>query len=299
MKARLGIAPIAWTNDDLPELGGDTPLEVCLSESRQAGFSGTETGGKFPKTSRELKEVLAANDLKLVSGWYSGLVLENELSMEKDRAHAQLELFRDNGASVIVYGETTGTVQNRRDVALARRPRLDDEQMRAYGRKLTQFAEYCAEQGVPLSFHHHMATAIETEDDVDRLMNFSGEAVGLLFDTGHITFAGGDPLRMGRRHGARINHVHAKDIRKDVLRGIDPNKDSFLDAVLAGIFTVPGDGMIDFRAVAELLAEIRYEGWIVVEAEQDPKKANPLQYARIGYAALSEALDKAGYTIET
>lgn len=298
MKARLGIAPIAWTNDDLPELGGDTPLEVCLSESREAGFSGTETGGKFPKTSRELKEVLAAHDLKLVSGWYSGLVLENELSREKDRAHAQLELFRDNGATVIVYGETAGTVQNKRDVALARRPRLDDEQMRFYGRKLTQFAEYCAEQGVPLSFHHHMATAIETEDDVDRLMNFSGEAVGLLFDTGHITFAGGDPLRMGRRHGARINHVHAKDIRRDVLRSLDFSKASFLDAVLAGVFTVPGDGMIDFKRVAGLLADIRYEGWIVVEAEQDPAKANPLEYARMGFESLSEALDQAGYTIE-
>jgi len=298
MKARLGIAPIAWTNDDLPELGGDTPLEVCLSESREAGFSGTETGGKFPKTSRELKEVLAAHDLKLVSGWYSGLVLENELSKEKDRAYHQLELFRDNGATVIVYGETTGTVQNKRDVALARRPRLDDEQMRAYGRKLTQFAEYCAEQGVPLSFHHHMATAIETEDDVDRLMNFSGEAVGLLFDTGHITFAGGDSLRMGRRHGARINHVHAKDIRQNVLRSLDFNKSSFLDAVLAGVFTVPGDGMIDFKRVAALLADIRYEGWVVVEAEQDPAKAPPLKYAKIGYEALSEALDQAGYTIE-
>ncbi|MDQ3559665.1 MAG: myo-inosose-2 dehydratase [Pseudomonadota bacterium] len=298
MKARLGIAPIAWTNDDLPELGGDTPLEVCLSESREAGFSGTETGGKFPRTSRELKEVLAAHDLKLVSGWYSGLVLENELSKEKDRAYHQLELFRDNGATVIVYGETTGTVQNKRDVALARRPRLDDEQMRAYGRKLTQFAEYCAEQGVPLSFHHHMATAIETEDDVDRLMNFTGEAVGLLFDTGHITFAGGDPLRMGRRHGARINHVHAKDIRQNVLRSLDFNKSSFLDAVLAGVFTVPGDGMIDFKRVAALLADIRYEGWVVVEAEQDPAKAPPLKYAKIGYEALSEALDQAGYTIE-
>jgi inosose dehydratase len=298
MKARLGIAPIAWSNDDLPELGGNTPLEVCLAESREAGFTGTETGGKFPKTPRELKAVLAEHDLKLVSGWYSGLVLESELSREKDRAHAQLELFRENGAPVIVYGETSGTVQNKRDVPLAKRPKLDTEQMRAYGRKLTQFAEYCAEQGVPLAFHHHMATAVETQDDVDRLMNFTGEAVGLLFDTGHITFAGGDALAMARQHGKRINHVHAKDIRKDVLRGLDFNRASFLDAVLAGVFTVPGDGMIEFRRVAELLAEINYEGWVVVEAEQDPAKANPLKYAKIGHAALSGALEQAGYTIE-
>ena len=298
MKARLGIAPIAWSNDDLPELGGDTPLEVCLSESRQAGFSGTETGGKFPKTPRELKDVLAAHDLKLVSGWYSGRMLESELSAEKDRGAAQLELFRENGASVIVYGEVTGAVQSRRDVPLAKRPRLDNDQMRAYGRKLTAFAEHCHEQGVPLAYHHHMAAAVETEDDVDRLMSATGEAVGLLFDTGHINFAGGDALRMGKKHGKRINHVHTKDIRKDVLATIDRERHSFIDAVLAGVFTVPGDGMIDFRAVTALTAEIGYEGWFVVEAEQDPKKANPLKYAKIGHAALGEALELAGYTIE-
>ena len=298
MKARLGIAPISWTNDDLPELGGDTPLKVCLSESREAGFSGTETGGKFPKTPKELHDVLAAHDLTLVSGWYSGRVLENDLSAEKDRAAAQLELFRENSAAILVYGETTGTVQNKRDVPLARRPRLDEAQMRAYGRKLTAFAEHCHEEKVPLSFHHHMATAVETEEDVDRLMNFSGEAVGLLFDTGHITFARGDGLRMASRHGARINHVHMKDVRREVLKAIDFERTSFLDAVLAGIFTVPGDGMIDFKAVAALCARIGYQGWFVVEAEQDPKKANPLKYARIGHAALTEALTEAGYTIE-
>jgi inosose dehydratase len=271
---------------------------MCLAESREAGFSGTETGSKFPKTPRELKEVLAAHDLKLVSGWYSGRVLENDLAKEKDRVHAQLELFRECGASVVAYGETTGTVQNEQHMPLAKRPKLDDAQMRAYGRKLTAFAEHCHEHGVPLAFRHHMGTVVETEGDVDRLMNFTGEAVGLLFDTGHITFAGGDALRMAKRHGRRINHVHAKDVREKVLRSIDFNRTSFLDAVLAGIFTVPGDGMIDFRAVARVRAEIEYEGWFVVEAEQDPKKANPLKYAKISFEALSEALTEAGYTIE-
>ena len=223
MKARLGIAPIAWTNDDLPELGGDTPLEVCLSESREAGFSGTETGGKFPKTPRELKEVLAAHELKLVSGWYSGRVLENDLAAEKDRAHATARAFpRERRARCWSTARRPARCRTSEHVPLAKRPRLDDEQMRAYGRKLTQFAEHCHDQKVPLSFHHHMATAIETEDDVDRLMNFTGEAVGLLFDTGHITFAGGDALRMAKRHGKRINHVHTKDIRKDVLAKVDP-----------------------------------------------------------------------------
>ena len=297
MKARLGIAPIAWSNDDLPELGGDTSLETCLKESREAGFSGTETGGKFPTAPADLKAALAEHDLNLVSGWYSGRVLENDLAAEKDRAAAQLELFRENGAAVFVYGETTGTVQNQRDVPLARRPRLDDEQMRDYGRRLTAFAEHCHEEGVPLSFHHHMGTAVETEDDVDRLMNFTGEAVGLLFDTGHIAFAGGDGLRMAKRYGARINHVHTKDVREAVMKGIDRERQSFLDAVLLGVFTVPGDGMIDFKAVAALCAEIGYEGWFVVEAEQDPAKANPLEYAKIGHDALVEALTEAGYDI--
>ncbi len=298
MKARLGIAPIAWSNDDLPELGGDTPLEVCLSESREAGFSGVETGGKFPKTPKELKDVLAAHDLKLVSGWYSGLLLENDLSAEKDRAAWQIELFRENHAAVLVYGETTGTVQNQRHVPLSKRPRLDDEQMKVYGRKMTAFAEHCHDESVPISFHHHMGTAIETEDDVNRLMNHTGEAVKLLYDTGHMAFAGGDGQRMAKRHGSRINHVHTKDVRKAVLDTLDRDKQSFLDAVLLGVFTVPGDGMIDFKAVAKLMAEIGYEGWFVVEAEQDPKKANPLKYAKIGYEALMEALDRAGYSVE-
>jgi inosose dehydratase len=298
MKARLGIAPIAWSNDDLPELGGDTPLEVCLAESREAGFTGTETGGKFPKTPRELRAVLAEHDLKLVSGWYSGLVLESELSREKDRAHAQLELFRENGAPVIVYGETSGTVQNKRDVPLAKRPKLDHEQMRAYGRKLTQFAEYCAEQGVPLAFHHHMATAIETQDDVDRLMNFTGEAVGAaLRHRPHYLrrrrcFGDGAPARQSHQPRPRQGHPQGGA----AWAGLQPRL--FPRRVLAGVFTVPGDGMIEFRHVAELLAQIGYEGWVVVEAEQDPAKANPLKYARIGHAALTEALEQAGYTIE-
>jgi inosose dehydratase len=298
LTARLGIAPIAWTNDDLPELGGDTPLETCLGESRLAGFSGVETGGKFPRTAPELTAALDAHGLALVSGWYSGTVLDAELAAEKDKALAQLTLFRACGAACLVYGETAGTIQNRRDVPLARRRTLSDDEIRAYGRKLTAFAEHCADFGVPLAFHHHMATAIETEHDIDRLMAATGAAVGLLYDTGHLAFAGADWMRVLDKHGARINHVHTKDVRRDVLAGLDRERESFLDAVLKGVYTVPGDGMIGFRAVARRLAEIGYEGWFVVEAEQDPAKAPPLEYARIGHRALTEALTAAGYAIE-
>ncbi len=298
MKAKLGIAPIGWTNDDLPELGGDTPLGVCLSESRQAGFTGVELGGKFPRTTPELRRVLDEHGLKLASGWYSGTVLDNDVEAEKDQVRAQLELFRDLDAPCIVYGETAGTIQGRREAPLNTRRRLDEDQIRAYGRNLTLFAEHCADTGVPLAFHHHMATAIETERDLDLLMAATGEAVGLLFDAGHMAFAGGDNLRVIAHHGGRIVHVHTKDIRADVMNGIDRNSESFLDAVLKGVFTVPGDGAIDFDDIVKRIFDTGYEGWFVVEAEQDPAKAPPLEYARIGYRALSGAVTAAGYTIE-
>jgi inosose dehydratase len=297
LKAKLGIAPIAWSNDDLPQLGGDTPLETCLRESRLAGFSGVETGGKFPKSSAELAPLLQRHGLSLASGWYSGTLLDSSLESEQQKALAQLTMFRELGAACIVYGETAGTIQNRQDMPIARRRVLDDDAMRAYGRKLTTFAEFCAEAGVPLAFHHHMGTVVESEHDIDRLMASTGQAVRLLFDTGHLTFAGADPLSVLEKHGRRVVHVHAKDVRNAVLTSLSRDAESFLDAVLKGVFTVPGDGSIDFGAVVKRLAAIGYEGWFVVEAEQDPQKARPLEYARIGHQALSAALAQAGYQV--
>lgn len=300
MKAKLGIAPIAWSNDDLPELGGNTTLETCLTESRAAGFSGVETGGKFPKTSDELRPQLEAHGLRLASGWYSGTVLDapDDLAEEKDKVAAQLELFRALGAACLAYGETAGTIQNKRNAPLATRRRLSEDDIRTYGRRLTRFAEHCANTGVPLGFHHHMATAIETEQDLDLLMKHTGEAVGLLYDAGHMRFAGGDVLRVIDNHGKRIIHVHTKDVRDQVINGLDRSRQSFLDAVLAGAFTVPGDGAIDFSKVVQRLADAGYEGWFVVEAEQDPVKAPPAEYALIGYRTLTAALAKAGYRVE-
>jgi inosose dehydratase len=299
LTAKLGIAPIAWTNDDLPQLGGDTSLETCLAESRLAGFLGVETGGKFPKTSAQLRAVLAAHELRLVSGWYSGTLLDADLETEKRQVFDQLTLFRECGASVLVYGETAGTIQNKQNVPLSNRRVLTDHEIDAYGGKLTEFAQFCADFGVPLAFHHHMGTAIENERDIDRFMAATGESVGLLCDTGHLTFAGADILRVLDNHGRRINHVHAKDVRLAVLQTLDRNNESFLDAVLKGIYTVPGDGMIDFNAVIRRLFQLGYTGWFVVEAEQDPLKAPPLEYARIGHRALSAALALAGYQIES
>ena len=299
MEAKLGIAPIAWSNDDLPELGGGTTLETCLRESRDAGFSGVETGGKFPKTAAALRPKLDAYGLSLASGWYSGTVLDapEDLAEEKDRVAPQLALFHALGAACLAYGETAGTIQNRRDAPLATRRVLSEEEIKAYGRRLTRFAEHCAGAGVPLAFHHHMATAIETERDLDLLMRHTGAAVGLLFDAGHMRFAGGDVLRVIGAHGGRIVHVHAKDVRGPVIAGLDRGRRSFLDAVLEGAFTVPGDGAIDFAAVCRRLADAGYEGWFVVEAEQDPAKAPPAEYARTGHRALSAALAAAGYRV--
>jgi inosose dehydratase len=300
MRAKLAIAPIAWSNDDLPELGGDTSLQTCLRESREAGFSGVETGGKFPKSAAELRPELEAFGLELASGWYSGTVLDapDDLAAEKDKVAPQLELFRSLGAACLAYGETAGTIQNKRKAPLATRRQLSEDEIKLYGRRLTRFAEHCGDAGVPLGFHHHMATAIETEQDLDWLMKHTGEAVGLLFDAGHMRFAGGDVLRVIDKHATRIVHVHAKDVRGPVIESLDRNRQSFLDAVLEGAFTVPGDGVIDFTAVIQRLADVGYEGWFVVEAEQDPAKAPPAEYAKIGYRALTSALTKAGYRIE-
>ena len=295
---RFGVAPIAWSNSDLPQLGGDTTLETCLRESRKAGFSGTETGVKFPMDAGFLAPLLQKHKLALVSGWFSGELLRKTVKAEQARILAQMETFKALGAPVLVYAETTGTVQNKIDIPLSRRPRLADEEFKEYGRKLTQLAEWMADFGVPMTYHHHMGTVIENQREIDLLMANTGKAVGLLLDTGHLRFAGGDIAETTRKHGRRINHVHCKDLRSDVLKVARQKDQSFLAAILDGVFTVPGDGFIDYHAFARLLFAIGYEGWVVVEAEQDPAKAPPLEYSRIGHRHLTSAFEAAGYTIE-
>ena len=297
MKLKFGMSPISWSNDDLPELGGDTSLETCLRETRLAGYTGTETGGKFPRDKDALGKVLKEHDLQLVSGWYSGQLLSISAEEEIANIRNQLHLFRDLGAAVLVYGETWKTVQNVRNAPLCDKPILPESEFAAYGEKLTKVAEYCASEGVPLSFHHHMGTGVETERELDLMMQNTGAAVGLLVDTGHLVFAGGDLLSVVERYGSRINHIHTKDIRADILATVDRNKDSFLDCVLRGVFTVPGDGMIDYGQFMQALAQQNYEGWVIVEAEQDPALADPYENASMGYKALQQAATAAGYTI--
>ena len=291
MAVSLGIAAIGWSNDALAEPGGDIPLEQCLREARMAGYSGIEKGGKFPNDAGTLGPLLDDYGLRLASGRFSGGLLELTIDEEKKRIKQQLELFQELGVPVMVYTETTGTLQNRSDMPLSRRPTLKRDDIRRYGEKLTRFAEWLEAEQCPMAYHPHIGTVIETEEEIDLLMENSDDAVGLLLDTGHLTFAGGDVSATIRRWGHRINHVHVKDVRADVLERARSRDWSFPGCVLAGVFTVPGDGSIDFRAcLADLVAAGYSSGWIVVEAEQDPAKANPLKMAETGMAELREAV---------
>lgn len=296
-RVRFGVSPIAWSNNDLPEMGGDTPLETFLAESRTACFSGVETGVKFPLDPARLGPILEHHGLKLVSGWFSGLLLANSVAEEKRRLEDHIHCFAALGAPVLVYGETTGSVQSERDCPVRQRPRLSDKEFLGYRAKLNEIAEHMAGHGVRMGFHPHMGTVVETDRDIDRLMAATEPAVGLLVDTGHIAFAGGDWLAVAQRHKDRLVHVHCKDVRPDVLEQVRAKDMSFLYAVIAGVFTVPGDGVIDYEAFARVLGHVGYQGWVVVEAEQDPAKAPPLEYARMGRAHLQTAFGKAGFRV--
>ena len=294
---RLGVAPIAWSNSDLPELGGETTLATCLAESRAAGYSGTETGVKFPMDAATLGPVLRAHGLKLVSGWFSGRLLDLSVAEEQRRIESQLATFAELGAPVLVYAETTGSVQTMQGTPISRRRRLSGEEFKTLGDRMTQLARHTQRRGVALAYHHHMATVVETDAEIDSLMAATGKEVGLLVDTGHSCYAGGDWLALTERHASRVVHVHCKDIRASVLAEARARDLSFLDAILAGVFTVPGDGMIDYAAFAGVLAKIGYSGWVVVEAEQDPAKAPPFKYALKGRRHLAAAFARAGFRI--
>lgn len=298
MKAKLGIAPIAWWNDDLAELSDDVSLEECLAQARAAGFTGMETGRRFPMDAAALGPILARYGISVCGGWFSGLLLDGDIEAEKDRIAAQMAFFKAAGAPCIVYGETARSIQGDRSKPLATKPRLSEDEMAVYARKMTAFGEWCAEQGMPLAYHHHMAAAVETEPELDLFMKNSGEGIPLLYDCGHLAFAGGDVLRAIDNHHARISHVHTKDVRMDVIAGLDRSRESFLDAVVKGAFTVPGDGSLDFEAIVARLASHGYEGWFVVEAEQDPKVSPPLEMARIGHRELMRVMAAAGYAVE-
>jgi len=284
---KIGINPISWSNDDLPSLGGETPVETALAEGSRIGYRGFELGNKFPREPEALRAVLGRHDLECVSGWYSGRLAHGTVDDEIRGVGPHLDLLARNGSTVMVYGEVAGSVQGA-PVPLYKRPRfISDAQWREYGRRLTAFGRFTQDRGVRLAYHHHMGAYVQAPEDVDRLMSVTGDEVGLLFDTGHAAFGGGDVVAMLRKHLGRVCHVHCKDVRPHVLKLARNRNWSFLDAVINGAFTVPGDGAIDFPGVLRLLHDHGYRGWLVVEAEQDPVVAPAYKYAEMGYRHLA------------
>ncbi len=297
MAVQIGINPITWTNDDVPELGGDTPLETCLAETAAAGYAGTELGGKFPRTAHALAPILDGFGLQLVSGWFDGRIHERDIDAEWPAILPHLTLLRDLGSRYVVYADTSGRSEGDLFAPISKRPKLPDGEWSTYGKRLTALAERMADFGVGMAFHHHMGTIVETDREIDRLMESTGGAVGLLYDSGHCIFSGGDPVGLLKRHIGRVVHVHCKDARKDLLARARTGDESFMQAVLDGVFTVPGDGFIDFPALLAILHSAGYQGWLVCEAEQDPSKANSLTYARLGFGNLVRMALQAGFTV--
>ena len=292
MGVKLGINPIGWSNDDLRDLGGDTTLDTCLAETKQAGYDGIELGHKFPRVASELAPIMARHDLAIVSGWYSGELLRRDAKAEIAAMRDHLALLKAMRCGVLIFAECSNTVHGNQAIALADRPVLPDDGWRQFGARLTDCAKAVADAGLELVYHHHMGTVVQSGVEIDRLMDASGPEVRLLLDTGHATFGGADPVALTRKYRDRIGHVHCKDIRAEVMERVWRDRMSFLDGVIAGVFTVPGDGMVDFPAV---LAELPgYDRWLVVEAEQDPAKANPLVYATMGRKNLAAYARGAG-----
>ena len=295
MKAKLGMSPIAWWNDDLPQLSDDVSLEECLRQSRSAGFTGMEKGRRFPESAAEMLPILKKADVTLCGGWFSGTIVNESIDANKQRIQPMIDLFKAVNAPCIVYGEVGRSIQGDQSKPLATKPRLSDSEMKDYGAKMSEFARWVEAQGMPLVYHHHMAAVVETEPELDLFM--ANSTISLLFDAGHMAFAGGDVLRCIDKHHKRIKHVHTKDVRMEVINKLDRAKESFLDAVIKGAFTVPGDGSLDFEAIVKKLAGYGYEGWFVVEAEQDPKKAPPLRMAEVGHKELMRVMTAAGYEV--
>ena len=292
-----GTNPIAWANDDDQSIGADIPTEQILREAgREIGFDGIENGHRWPDDPEALKALLGGYGLRFISGWYSTELLTRSVEDEIAAVQPHLAKLKANDCKVCIACECSNTVHGSPDIPVNDRPRLSAAEMAAFGAKMEAFAAYLAGQGIRLAYHHHMGTVVESPEEIDAFMAATGPATHLLFDAGHCTFGGGDPVAVLRKHAPRIAHFHAKNIRRDVTRRVRAENMSFLQGVLAGAFTVPGDpeGAIDFVPLLRILADHDYDGWLVIEAEQDPAVRNPLQYQSLGLKSLKAAAIKAG-----
>lgn len=280
---KLGIAPIGWTNDDLPELGGDISFNQCITEMHAAGFVGTEIGSKFPNEPKKVVEALKPLGLEIAGQWFSSFFSTSPVVDVLEAFEKHVRFLADVGAPVAIVSEQGNSIQGQEETPLlANKPVItDDTVWNRLVDGLQQAGEVAKTHGLNLAYHHHMGTVVQSEDEINRLMRDTDPAsVNLVLDTGHATFSGINPLDLIANHGSRIIHIHLKDIRADVLDRVKAENLSFLQAVKEGVFTVPGDGCIDFPRILEKIAALDYHGWMVVEAEQDPAKANPLEYAK-------------------
>ncbi len=297
MKIKLGIAPIAWSNDDMPELGGDTPIEKCLDDAKKSGFTGIELGGKFPRNPGITKFLLEKFELKMPGGWYGALLRNRSAKDEWLALQDHLNLLKLVSADVFIFADVSGSIQGDQTQALTKRPKLDKDEWKNYCNKINDLSNMLMDEGIPMSYHEHMGTIIQSEEDIDMFMNLTNDNTYLLYDTGHLMFAEANYERVLKNYISRINHVHCKDIRNEVFLDSIDNDLSFRDSFLNGVFTVPGDGCIDYGPLIKVLFDSNYKDWLIIEAEQDPKKADPLEYAKIGYNYLYKTIAKNGYTI--
>lgn len=280
-KVKLAIAPIAWTNDDLPELGGENTFEQCVSEMALAGYTGSEVGNKYPRDPAALNRALGLRGLTICNAWFSSFLTTRPLQETLDAFVRQMDFLHAVGARVIGAAEQGHSIQGQDKPVFAQKPVFTDEEWKRLSGGLNEMGRLAVKKGMALTYHHHMGTGVQTAEEIDRLLTLTEPGlVSLLFDTGHLTFAGVEPEAVLRRHVKRIRHVHLKDVRLEILRRVRPEGWSFLRAVREGVFTVPGDGGIDFAPLFRILDEAGYAGWMVVEAEQDPARADPLEYAQ-------------------
>ncbi len=295
MDYQLGIAPINWTNDDMPELGMENTFEQCISEMALAGYTGCEVGNKFPRDPAVLKKALQLRGLQICNQWHSYELTTLPLETNVKRFRETLHFLKEMGANVIGGGETGNSCQGKTDVPVftGKGMLTTAEAWKHFTSGLNELGKIARDSGLKLAFHHHMGTCIQTAEETDRLLNETHpDYVFLNYDCGHFYFSGEDPVACLKKYLGRTAHIHLKDIRPDVLQRVRDNAVSFLDAVRQGVFTVPGDpeGCIDFPSLFEVLKADTYKGWLVVEAEQDPAKANPLEYARLAHAYISGLL---------
>ncbi|MBO7403303.1 MAG: myo-inosose-2 dehydratase [Lachnospiraceae bacterium] len=281
-KVKLGIAPIAWTNDDMPDLGAENTFEQCVSEMALAGFTGCEVGNKYPKDTEVLKKALGLRGLCICNQWFSSFILTKPMEEVEKECRNQLEYLKTMGAKIIGFSEQSYSVQGQMDTPVfGHKYVLNDAEWKKLCDGLNYLGKIAKEEyGISLTYHHHMGTVVQSLEETERLLSGTDpEYVSLLFDSGHFAYCGEDPVAIIKKHIGRIKHIHLKDIRPDVVKRVKEEGLSFLKGVRLGAFTVPGDGCIDFDPIFKTVEESGYEGFMLVEAEQDPAVANPLEYA--------------------